>query len=95
MRLQCVSKILTPCRMLKKSSLIAKINRWNNSFQNMYDMPQAKVNCLASKTFVQKIPRKTPKIMDNFSDRLTFEGAGGQNDDTGSTFRVPLKTLQE
>ena len=38
MRLQCVSKILTPCRMLKKSSLIAKITRWNNSFQNMYDM---------------------------------------------------------
>ena len=38
MRLQCVSKILTPRRMLKKSSLIAKINRWNNSFQNMYDM---------------------------------------------------------
>ena len=38
MRLRCVSKILTPCRMLKKTSLIAKINRWNNSFQNMYDM---------------------------------------------------------
>ena len=36
--LQCVSKILTPRKMLKKSSLIAKINRWNNSFQNMYDM---------------------------------------------------------
>ena len=35
MRLQCVSKILTPCRMLKKSLLVAKINRWNNSFQNM------------------------------------------------------------
>ena len=38
MRLQSVSKILTPCRMLKKTSLIAKINRRNNSFQNMYDM---------------------------------------------------------
>ena len=38
MRLQCVSKILTPLRMLQKTSLIAKINLWNNSFQNMYDM---------------------------------------------------------
>ena len=38
MRLQCVSKILTPRRMLKKCLLKAKINRWNNSFQNMYDM---------------------------------------------------------
>ena len=38
MRLQCVSKILMPRRMFKKTSLIAKINCWNNSFQNMYDM---------------------------------------------------------
>ena len=38
MRLQCVSKILSPRRMLQKTSLIAKINLWNNSFQNMYDM---------------------------------------------------------
>ena len=38
MWLQCVSKILTPRRMLQKTSLIAKINLWNNSFQNMYDM---------------------------------------------------------
>ena len=39
MRLQCVSKILTPRRMLQKTLLIAKINLWTNSFQNMYDMP--------------------------------------------------------
>ena len=36
---------------------------------------------------------KTPKIMDNFSDRLTLEGTGGQTDDTRSTFRLPLKAL--
>ena len=30
--------------------------------------------------------------MDNFSDKLTLEGAGGQTDDTRSTFKVPLKT---
>ena len=34
-----VSKNLTNRRMLKKGLLIAKINNWNNSFQNMYDMP--------------------------------------------------------
>ena len=31
--------------------------------------------------------------MDNVSDMLTLEGAGGQTDDTRSTFRVPLKTF--
>ena len=31
--------------------------------------------------------------MDNFSDRLTMEGAWGQTDDTRLTFRVPLKIL--
>ena len=36
---------------------------------------------------------KTPKNMDNFSDRLTLEGAEGQTDDTRSTFTVHLKTL--
>ena len=36
MRLQCVSKILTARRMLKKTSLTAKVNCWNNSFQNIY-----------------------------------------------------------
>ena len=51
-----------------------------------------KVDRLAGKTYlVQKKTPKTPKIMDNFSDRLTLEGAGGQTDDTRSTFRPPLK----
>ena len=77
--------------MLKKGLLIAKINHWNNSNQNMYDMLQAIVDRLARKTyFVQKKP---PKIMDNFSDRVTLEGAGGQTDDTRSTARPPLKSL--
>ena len=34
----CVSKNLTPRWMLKRSFLIATIKRWNNSFQDMYDM---------------------------------------------------------
>ena len=29
--------------------------------------------------------------MDNFLERPTLEGAGGQTDDTRSTFRPPLK----
>ena len=50
----CVSKNLTPRRMLKKCFLIAKINHWNNSFRNMYDMPQAKIDRLARKTYFVK-----------------------------------------
>ena len=53
MQLQCISKILTPCRMLKKSLVIAQINRWNNSLQNMYDMLQVKVKLF--------FPKKTPQ----------------------------------
>ena len=34
---KCVSKNVTPRRMLIKCFLIAKINRWNNTLQNMYD----------------------------------------------------------
>ena len=52
-----------------------------------------KVDCLAGKTYFvnnKKTP-KTPEIMENFSDRLTLEGAGGQTNDIRSTFRVPLK----
>ena len=73
---------------------MAKNIRWKKSFQNMYDMLQTKVDRLAGKTyFVKKKHLKTPKIMDNFLERLTLEGAGCQTDDTRSTFRPPLKTL--
>ena len=51
--------------MLKKSSLIAKINCWNNNFQNMYDMLQVKVDCFAGKTFfLQKNTKKQPFLAD-------------------------------
>ena len=64
--------------MLKKCSLIAQINRQINSFQKMYDMLSTKVDCLAEKIyFVKKKNQKTLKIMDNFSDMLTLEGAEG------------------
>ena len=35
------------------------------------------------------VNKKTPKIMDNFLERPTLEGAGGQTNDTRSTFRPP------
>ena len=62
-------------------------------FQNMYDMLWAKVDRLAGKIYFVQKNRKRPKTMDDFSDMLTLQGAGGQTDDTGLTFRVPLKTL--
>ena len=77
-----LDRILNSCDVL-----IARINGWSNSFQNMYDMLWAKVNRMTGKnTFCKK---KTPKIMDNFSDRLTLEGTGGHTDDTRLTFRAP------
>ena len=54
-----VSKNHTPRRMLKKDLLIAKINRWNNSFQNMYDMLYAKWTVWPGKHILSK--KKTPK----------------------------------
>ena len=49
---------------------------------------------LAGKTyFVNKKNLKTHKIMDNFSDRLTLEGAGGQTYETRLTFRPSLESL--
>ena len=57
-------------------------------------MLNTKVDRLAEKIcFVQQKKPKTLKIMDNFSDRLTLEDAGGQTDDTGLNCRVPLKTF--
>ena len=69
--------------------LIAQINRQNNSFQNMYDMLQAKVDHWSGKIYFVK---KKAKIMDNFLDMLTLEGAGRRRNDTRVTFGVPLKT---
>ena len=37
--------------MIQKTWLIAKINLWTNSFRNMYDMVQVKVDRFARKTF--------------------------------------------
>ena len=76
--------------MLKTSFLIAQIIGCNNSCQNMYDMLWQSGQFGRENLFCQK---KTPKIMDNFWDGLTLEGAGGQTGDTRLTFRPPLKSL--
>ena len=85
----CVSKNLTPRRILKKCFLIAKINHWNNSF------PRVCMTCYSQKMTVWPgkliLSKKKPKIIDNFSDWLSLEGSGGQTDETRLTFRVPLK----
>ena len=95
MQLQCVSKILTPRRMLQKTSLIAKINRWNNSFQNMYDMLQVKVDRFARKTFFsKKTPKKSLFWRTRFRGFLTLGGAVCQTIGPRSTIRLPLKTLE-
>ena len=48
----------------------------------MYDMNRPKLTDWPGKLILSKKNLETPKIMDNFSDRLTLEGAGGQTDDT-------------
>ena len=37
--------------------------------------------------------KKTPKIMDNFLDMLSLEGAGQLQNDNRSTIRILLETL--
>ena len=61
----------------KRCFLIAKIIRWNKSFQNMYDMLQTKVDRLAGKTYF--VNKKTPKIMDNFFGKADFGGCWRPN----------------
>ena len=75
--------------MLKTISLKLKLLAGTVAFRICVTY-YGKVDRLAGKTcFVQKKHLKTPKIMDNFSDRLALEGAGGQTDDTRSFFRPP------
>ena len=93
MRLQCVSKILTPRRMLKKSSLIAKINRWNNSFQNMYDMLKVKVDRFARKTFFSPKKHLKPFSAARNLGCLTLREAVCQTIGPRSTIRAPLESL--
>ena len=83
-----------PRRMLKKCLLIAKINRWNNSFQHMYDMLYVKVDRLTGKTFF--LPKNTKKSVfwrTQFQGFLTLDGAVCQTIGPRSTIRLPLKTL--
>ena len=52
--------------MHQKTWLIAQINLWTNSFQNMYDMLQVKVDRFARNTFfLQKNAEKQPFFEDS------------------------------
>ena len=84
MRLQCVSKILTPLRMLKKTSLIAKIN----SFQNMCDMLLVKLDRFATKTFFSKQTQKN-----SFFGGTQFRGFLNLGGAVCKTIGTPLKCL--
>ena len=65
----CVSKNVTPRRMLKNCFfLIAQINRQNNSFQNMYDMLQAKVDHWSGKIYFVKKKSKNHGQLFGYAD---------------------------
>ena len=51
--------------MLQKTWLIAKINLWNNSFQNMYDMLKVKVDHFARKTFFFQITAQKQAFLED------------------------------
>ena len=59
----------------------------------MYNMLEAKWAVWPEKLILSKKNQKRLKSWTTFSDRLTLEDAGGQTDDTSSTFRPPLKSL--
>ena len=55
---QNVTKNKTDRVMHVEVPQICQINHWNNSFQNIYGMPKATIDCLARKIdFVQKKPQ--------------------------------------
>ena len=70
-----VTKNLTGHRMHIEGPEISLINRQINSFQNMYDMLQAKIDRLARKlVFVQKKTSKSPIFVCTNVGYLTLEG---------------------
>ena len=72
---------------------ICHINRWNNSFQNMYGMLQATIDRFARKIdFVQKNTSKTAIFVCTNLSYLTLEGPGRQTVHTWSTSGLVLKT---
>jgi len=72
---------------------IYQVDRQTNSFQNMYDMLEAKVDCLARKIdSLQKNTLKTIIFVCTNLGYLTLEGPGRQTVDTRSASGVALKT---
>ena len=87
-----VTKNLTGHRMLVAGPQICQINRWKNSFQSIYGILKAKIDCLTRKIyFVQKNASKSPFLVDTNLSYLTLEGPGRQTFDTRSTSGMALK----
>ena len=69
---------------------IYQMNHQTNSFQNMYGMLQANVDCLARK--IDSLQKKHFLVGTNLG-YLTLECPGRRTVDTKITSGVPLKTL--
>ena len=71
---QNVAKSRTGHRMHVGGPQICQINRWNNSFQNMYGMLKTTIDRFARKIdFVQKNTSKSAILMDTNLGNLTVE----------------------
>ena len=91
---QNVTKNRTDERMHVESIQICQINRWNNSFQNMYVMNRQKLTVWPGKSILcKKTPQKTAIFVCTNLSYLTFEGPERQTVDTRSTSGLALKPL--
>ena len=89
-----VTKNRTDHRMHVEGPQICQINRWNNSFQNMYGMNRQQLTVWPGKSILcQKNTSFSPILVDTNLSYLTLERPGRQTVDTRSTSGVPLKTF--
>ena len=80
---QNVTKNRTDHRMHVEGPQICQINRWNNSFQNMYGMNRQKMTVRPGKSILcQKTPQKTAIFVCKNRSYLTLKGPGRQTVDT-------------
>ena len=83
---QNVTKNWTDHRMHVEGIQICQINRWNNSFQNMYGMNRQQLTVWPGKSILcQRTPSFSPILVDTNLSYLTLEGPGRQTVDSWST----------
>ena len=89
---QNVTQNRTGHRMHVEGPQICQINRWNNSFQNMYGMNRQKLTVRPGKSILcQKTPQKTAIFVCRNRSYLTLKGPVRQTVDTRSTTGGPWK----